>query len=178
MAVGALSSLQRAQSLTSAAQNFASQISLARQTAASRNLPIEVRIYQLPDFGSNTGTPVAWRGIAVFSGPSSEAEAISRPITFPERVVFETSSTASPLWASMAAKTGTFPGYGTTEWPYRALTIRPNLRASTGGTSPADTDWALTLRQENDPADSGGLPANFATIQINPFTARVNVLRP
>jgi uncharacterized protein (TIGR02596 family) len=178
MAVSALSSMQRAQSLASAAQNFASQISFARQTATARNLPVEVRIYQLPEFGSRSGAPLYWRAIGVFEGSGTNAGALSRPYAFSERVVLETEPSVSPLWASMAQGTGAFPGYGTTEWPYRSLTIRPNLRVSTGGTQPADTAWALTLRQENDPAESGSLPANFATIQINPFTARVNILRP
>ncbi len=178
LAGAGLSSMQRAQGLGSASQMVAAQIQLARQTAAARNLPVEVRFYQLPDFGQSSGSASRWRAVGVFDGSATNAQTLQRPVHFPARVVIEPSPTASPLWTSMGASDAPLPGFGTGNWPYRALTVRPNGLVTVSGTSPAEANWFLSLRQESDVAEPGGLPANFATIQINPFTARTQVLRP
>jgi hypothetical protein len=52
------------------------------------------------------------------------------------------------------------------------------LRDDTTSSIP-DTDWFLTVHHENDPKPDGSItPANFATVQINPVTSKVAILRP
>jgi len=178
MATSAFSSMQRSQSLSSAAQLFAGQLYLARQTAVARNLPVEVRVYQLPDFGLSVGSPTYWRAVRIFDGSGPDAKPIFRSVSFPARIIVASDSTASPLFQSMAQSSGPVPGFGSANWPYRSLIIRPNMRVTLGGAAPPNSNYFLSLRQENAPPVADGLPSNFATLQINPFTARVVILRP
>lgn len=60
--------------------------------------------------------------------------------------------------------------------PFRSLTIRPNGMVQNVPTNAAEC--FLTLHHENDPPVNGTLPANFATVQINPVTGKITVLRP
>lgn len=178
MATAGLKNVARSTNLASAAQSLADQMALARQTASARNLPVEIRIYQLPEFDSTSGANMRWRGLQSFLMDGTKATPLGRATLFPSRVVVN-STAASPLFAAMEQTSGPFPGFGTDARPYRTITIRPNGQVETGtSTTLADNQWFLTLHHENDPVVANSLPANFVAVQINPVTGRVGTLRP
>ncbi|NDG71741.1 MAG: Verru_Chthon cassette protein D [Proteobacteria bacterium] len=172
-AIGGLSNVARSSNLTSAAQRLGDQFALARQTAVARNLPVEVRIYDLPDYDLTIGNLM--RGIQLYL---SDGTPVSRPLLFPQRVIISTNTTASPMISSMDSGTTNFSSFGNRS--YKSFTIRPNATLSVTNTnSLTDTNCFLTLHHENDAKPDGGItPANFATVQINPVTSKVTILRP
>jgi hypothetical protein len=60
---------------------------------------------------------------------------------------------------------------------YKSFTIRPNGTVTATSSIP-DANWFLTVHHENDAKPDGIKPANFATVQINPVTSKVTILRP
>lgn len=172
-AIGGLSNVARSTNLTSAAQRLGDQFALARQTAVARNLPVEVRIYDLPDYDLTTGNLM--RGIQLYL---SDGTPVSRPLLFPQRVIISTNTTASPMFGAMDSGTTNFSSFGTRS--YKSFTIRPSATLSvTNANSLTDTNCFITLHHENDAKPDGGItPANFATVQINPVTSKVTILRP
>lgn len=173
IAIGGLNNVARSTNLASAAQRLGDQFALARQTAVARNMPVEVRIYDLPDYDSTTGNFM--RGMQVFL---SDGTAVSRPLLFPQRVIVSTNTTLSPMLSSMDSGTTNFSSY--TNRDYKSFTIRPNATLSITNASGvfSDTNCFLTLHHENDIKTDGVKPANFATVQINPVTSKVTILRP
>ena len=180
LAANGLNNVARSSSLATAAQRLGDQIALARQNASSLNLPVEVRLYQLPDFDATNGTAILWRGLQLFSqNASGNVTPLSKPVLFPNRVIISSNSAISPLLTSLTrtspvAAVGPFPSNSVS---YVSFTIRPN-----GMVTPStitDTNSFLTLHQQNEPIRSGDTkPANFITIQINPITSKVTLLRP
>ena len=171
-ALGGLNNVARSTNLTSAAQRLGDQFALARQTAVARNLPVEVRIYDLPDYDLTTGNLM--RGIQLYL---SDGTPVSRPLLFPQRVIISTNTTASPMIGAMDSGTNSFSSFGARS--YKSFTIRPNATLSvTNANSLTDTNCFLTVHHENDAKPDGIKPANFATVQINPVTSKVTILRP
>ena len=82
------------------------------------------------------------------------------------------------MFGAMDSGTTTFSSFGSR--PYKSFTIRPNATLSvTNANSLTDTNCFLTLHNENDAKPDGGIiPANFATVQMNPVTSKVTILRP
>ena len=171
-ALGGLNNVARSSNLTSAAQRLGDQFALARQTAVARNLPVEVRIYDLPDYDLPTGNVL--RGIQLYL---SDGTPVSRPLLFPQRVIISTNEKVSPMIGAMDSGTNKFSSFGVRS--YNSFTIRPNANLSVTNTnSLADTNCFLTVHHDNDPKPDGIKPANFATVQINPVTSKVTILRP
>jgi uncharacterized protein (TIGR02596 family) len=180
LAAGGLGNVSRSSSLATAAQRLGDQIALARQSASSLNLPVEVRLYQLPEFDTTSGSPILWRGLQIFGQDASgNATPLSKPVLFPNRVIISTNSVISPLLTSLASTNpvlavGPFPA---TSVRYVSFTIRPNGMV-TASTTITDANSFVTLHQQNEPRPDGIKPANFITIQINPITSKVTLLRP
>ena len=184
LATAGLDSVSRSTKLASAAQRLGDQIALARQTAVSRNLPVEVRLYKLPDFDQTSGSPTVWRGLQVFLIDGVNATPVTRPLFFPNRVIISEEIEVSPLLQNSASGLGaeiTPPGavgaFASASVRYKSFTMRPNGSVSASNNIPSE-NWFLTLHHENDPKPDGIKPANFATIQINPITGKVSILRP
>lgn len=184
LATTGLSSVSRSAELTNAAQRLGDQIVLARQLAVARNLPVEVRLYKLPDFDSTTGGPSVWRGAQIFIMDGTTAVPASRLLLFPRRVIISEEAAVSPLLQSGSSGLGVeatpadnVGAFSTANVRYKSFTIRPNGSLTADNSIP-DLNWFLTLHQENDPKPDGQKPANFATVQINPVTSKVTILRP
>lgn len=184
LATAGLDSVSRSTKLASAAQRLGDQIALARQTALARNLPVEVRLYKLPDFDQTSGSPTVWRGLQVFLVEGGNATPVTRPLFFPNRVIISENNAVSPLLQNSAsglgaevtptAPVGAFPSANVR---YKSFTMRPNGTVTASNNIPSE-NWFLTLHHENDPKPDGLKPANFATVQINPVTGKISVLRP
>jgi uncharacterized protein (TIGR02596 family) len=184
LATAGLDSVSRSAKLASAAQRLGDQIALARQTAAARNLPVEVRLYKLPDFDQTSGSPTVWRGLQVFLVEGGNATPVTRPLFFPNRVIVSENGAVSPLLQNSTSglgeeitPLGRVGAFGSADVRYKSFTIRPNGTLTASNNIPSE-NWFLTLHHENDPKPDGDKPANFATIQINPITGKVSILRP
>ena len=184
LATAGLDSVSRSTKLASAAQRLGDQIALARQTAVARNLPVEVRLYKLPDFDLASGSPTIWRGLQVFLIDGLNATPVTRPLFFPHRVIVSENGEVSPLLQNSASSLGEevtpssrVGAFAPADVRYKSFTIRPNGTVTSSNNIPAE-NWFLTLHHENDRKPDGIKPANFATIQINPVTGKVSILRP
>ena len=182
LATAGLNSISRSTKLASAAQRLGDQIALARQTAIARNLPVEVRLYKLPEFDFTTGGASLWRGVQIFI--MDGAVPASRLVLFPPRVIISGNAAVSPLIQNSSAGLGAeitpasnVGAFSTDNVRYKSFTIRPNGTLAASNSIP-DANWFLTLHQENDPKPDGIKPANFVTVQINPVTSKVTILRP
>jgi uncharacterized protein (TIGR02596 family) len=152
-AIGGLSNVSRSTNLASAAQRLGDQFAVARQTAVARNLPVEVRIYKLPDFNSTTGGATLWRGLQLFIKDGTNEVPASRPLFFPQRVIISENADVSPLLSGLGAEltpTSNVGAYTTANVRYKSFTIRPNGTLTSSNSIP-DTDWFLTVHHENDP---------------------------
>jgi uncharacterized protein (TIGR02596 family) len=179
-AIGGLSNVARSTNLTSAAQRLGDQFALARQTAVARNLPVEVRIYKLPDFDFTTGGATLWRGLQLFIKDGTNDVPASRPLFLPQRVIISENAQASPLLSGLGAELtppSSVGAFTTANVRYKSFTIRPNGTVTATSSIP-DADWFLTVHHANDAKPDGIKPANFATVQINPVTSKVTILRP
>jgi len=184
LATSGLNNVSRSTKLASAAQLLGDQIALARQTAVARNLPVEVRFYKLPDFGSTTGAASLWRGAQIFIMDGTIAVPASRLLLFPQRVIISENAAVSPLLQSGSDGLGTestptsdVGAFSTGNVRYKSFPIRPNGTLTASNSIP-DPNWFFTLHQENDPKPDGLKPANFVTIQVNPITSKVTILQP
>lgn len=184
LATAGLDSVSRSTKLASAAQRLGDQIALARQTAVSRNLPVEVRLYKLPDFDQTSGSSSVWRGLQVFLVEGGNATPVTRPLFFPNRVIISENSEVSPLLQNSASGLGaeitpTAPvgAFASANVRYKSFTMRPNGTVTASNDIPTE-NWFLTLHHDNEAKPDGIKPANFATIQINPVTGKVSLLRP
>lgn len=175
LALSGLGNVSRSSNLANAAQRVGDHLALARQAAVTRNLPVEVRFYQLPDWdAAPSATATYWRGVQSVVRNGTNITPLARPVLLPERVAINADAAVSPIWSAMASGTASVGNFGSR--PFLSLTIRPNGLVENVPTDPAQC--FLTLHHENDPPVNGKLPANFATVQINPVTAKVTVLRP
>ena len=172
VAATGLSKLTRSSNLTAACQRLADQINVGRQIASARNLPVEVRLYNLPEWDTTTGPGKYMRGVQLFILDGT-TNPVSKPYYFPARVIISTNPTVSPMLTKMNSGTSRLGQYKTVS--YQSFTIRANGRLAP---NTIDTNNFLTLHQENDPKNGADTPLNFGIIQINPVSGKVSVLRP
>jgi len=177
LAMGGLSNTVRSSKLTNTAQRVADQINVARQVAAARNLPVEVRFYKLPDFGQSTGA-ILYRGLQSFvTDGLTFTSPVSRPFLFPERVAIREDS---PLLTKIATITSTnFGIYNNVN--YNAFIIKPNGIIDSGTSSTITNQNYVTLQnweKGGSLSSSVARPANYAVVMIDPVTGKVTILRP
>lgn len=172
--------VSRASSLASTAQQAGDMIILARQTAVARNLPVEVRFFKLPEFDSSTGDASMWRAMHIVIPNGEREESVAPPLYFERHVFISEKPAVSPLLAHLGEEqlpSQPFGGYPLSQVRFKSFMIRPDSTVSTLEEVPSNS-WFLTLHQDGEPLEEQDLPANFATLQINPVTARVAILQP
>ena len=179
LAIPAMSSIGRSSSLNGVTQSVTGTLDLARQTAVTQNRPVEVRFYKLPEDGKPTATPSDYRGMQIFVVDYETTNAVSKPVKFSAPVIISSDVTTSSLmdnttFPEQAAPAGVTVAPVGANYQYRSFRYKPD-----GGTDlPMDKQFFFTLINKNDPIKSNNLPANFATIQVEPMTGRPKVLRP
>jgi uncharacterized protein (TIGR02596 family) len=179
LTIPAMNSIGRSSSLNSVTQSVTGTLDLARQTAVTQNRPVEVRFYKLPEDGKPSATPADYRGMQIFLVDYDTTNAIAKPVKFSTPVVISPDTSASSLmdgslFPEQAAPAGATVAPVGANYSYRSFRYKPD-----GGTDlPMDKKFFFTLVNKNDPIKANNLPANFATIQIEPMTGRPKVLRP
>lgn len=179
LTIPAMNSIGRSSSLSGAVQSVTGTLDLARQTAVTQNRPVEVRFYKLPEDGQPSGTPADYRGLQIFLVDYESTNAVAKPVKLAAPVIITSDPATSSLMDETAfpeqpAPAGVNVPPAGSNYRYRSFRFKPD-----GGTDlPMSGKWFLTLVAKNDPVKANNLPANFATIQIEPLTGRPKVMRP
>jgi uncharacterized protein (TIGR02596 family) len=182
LAVPALNTLSNA-NLQQGVEMLESKLSLARQTAIRENRPIEFRFY----YYSDPSVPGDEKQFKAFQYLKRETDRDGKPLVLaisnierlPGDVIildhpqFSTLVTDPRLQGAAAVEIGPETGDAT----YFAFSFLPN-----GSVALPDEEagaWFLTIIKESG-ANSvdGDLPANFITLQIEPFSGAIRRLQP
>jgi uncharacterized protein (TIGR02596 family) len=164
-----------------------SEISMARQLAISRNLPVEVRIYKYDD-----GNGMAWRAVSsvIPSKASGQAadEWVTAPKILPGNVIIDDSQEFSTV-VSKAQSPVSDPAvapWTTTETS--ATSVPALVRGKNyvgfcfnpdGSTNlPNNAPWCLTLRNPNSKPAGSGPAANYVSIVVDSLTGRTLSYQP
>jgi uncharacterized protein (TIGR02596 family) len=185
----AMQGLANSGNLKGGADTLAAQLDLARQTATTRNLPVDVRLYQdttkSPDNNGNFPYRLVALVIPGSSGETTSDEFLDSPRGLPGDVIIDSSTTYSSLLNTGLGATGLQP-VAATELASAPAAVR-NLHYIkftflANGTVNLDSSqqWTLTLINETkalkNPAT--GPAANFVTLTINPQTSHVGTYQP
>jgi uncharacterized protein (TIGR02596 family) len=172
MAIPAFNHLLRAGQLAGGGRMLIDEIAFARQTALSRNLPVEVRIYKLPPHNRVTGGASTWRGFQAVEIGAGGEKPLGNPKYLPTGVIIAPDEDRSSMLTlgerTPAANLGE---YSTANVRYVALRFSPS-----GTANLTNANNFLTLVTERDKPLSAG--ANFVTVQVNPVTGAVRSFRP
>jgi uncharacterized protein (TIGR02596 family) len=170
--------------ISGAAGMAESEISLARQTAMSRNMPVEVRIYRHDD-----GNGLAWRAMALVipasvSGQASD-EWLNRGKILPGNVVVDDAQEYStllsqaqapasePMGPWTATESAGAPGLLKSK-TYVAFQFKPD-----GSTNlPNGQPWCITLRNYHSRPNGSAPAANYVSIVLDSLTGRTMSYQP
>lgn len=170
----AINQVLQSTKLSAAGRSIVDNLNLARQTALSRNLPVEVRFYKLPAHADpSTAAPQTYRAMQSFLLDDTNSVPLTKPVFFPAPIVFSDDASYSTLFtASVSTNTPAtsypVPGYGR-NYAYRAFFIKPD------GSTSLTTNAFVTLTPDNTSPGQGG---NFITIQIDSLTGRTRTFQP
>ena len=187
VSIPAFEQLVKGSRLTIAGRALIDELSLARQTALSRNIPVEVRFYRLPD-NSTSVTLTHYRAFQIFLNDDTNTPLGKAVFLPPGVVIFEDSASSATPKTSLFLKPGPLtdpdPKKGDTapllpsyddRYEYVSFRFKGNGETDLSSTT---TGVFLTLISLTDKTTGSGLPANFVTIQIDPVNGRVQSFRP
>jgi len=188
LAAPAFNQLGSAYQLTATAQSLTGEFSLARQTAITRNIPVEVRIYQ-DDSGNFTTLALA---IPDGNDPAGEPpkEWIGQFYEISDSIVLDLSQngTFSTMLVEGASAEAPYMRVSPDESPERLqgrsyLTFHfspdgsTNLPATDGAGDPAF--YTLSLRTNSINGASPDRPAqNFVALMLDPVVGRIRTFQP
>jgi uncharacterized protein (TIGR02596 family) len=189
--LSAYSQIMRAQALGSSAQMMTGALDVARQSAITYNNRVEFRLYQLPgENAAASAPPSAYRAFQTFLIKDNTTNALTKVTFLPAPAVVASDAAVCSI-ASIPTTPGsafTQGGVGTSSAQnlpiyqnnYNALVFdfTPSGGLEATGSLTASSSWYLTLWIGTDPIVADGLPKNFATIQIDPFSGQTKTFRP
>lgn len=186
--VPAITGALKANKLSQAADLLRAQLAFAQQTAMRENAPIQVRFYRYDD-PSVPGIDEKFRAYQFYrrqvfdrsdrnAGSTATNEELMEPIAqvrkLPIPIVIADSERLSSIIGLQKTR-------GQLPWKrgnplvaeYVAFDFRPDGSTNLTGSN----QWFVTLVEESQ--DRGGdIPENFATVQVDPFTGSIRLLRP
>jgi uncharacterized protein (TIGR02596 family) len=170
LAMPAVTSILTGSKLERAGQMVADALTLARQEAVSKNREVQVAFFELPMETGGKG----WIGLQVWRVDDSPTGPITRQVSrlwrLPGPMVITTSGSLSPLLTA-AVLSGTATIAGNTGVAYKAFRFRAN-----GSTdSSIGTNNYVTVQDALLP---GNPPPNYFTVQVNPITGKISIIRP
>jgi uncharacterized protein (TIGR02596 family) len=152
----------------------------ARQHAVTKGRDVEVRLIEMID-PAQPGSTAQMRAVQVFEIGEAGMVPLGKVRRLPQNVIVNgnatlTSLSALPLTDATAANAPEIPGIGR-NYKFRSFRFRPdgsaNLRTLMTG-----TNFFITIHDESTPLPTTGIPANYATIQIEPSTGAAVIYRP
>lgn len=180
LAIPAFNNILSGGNITQAATILAGQLTIARQKAVAENRPITVRFLR-------QGPTAPFQRIQLVAlDADGNALPVARIVNLPESTALASSVTLSTLLgvsgqdmpttgAAVAGKDPPLPGIGT-DYEYAQFSFRP--RGSTDLNPQFAGRWFATVMLLRDDPSGSSIPANFATIQIDPVTGGIVVFRP
>jgi uncharacterized protein (TIGR02596 family) len=178
-------SLLKASQLTQAGHLLVGQLSLARQTALSKSLPVEVRLYRFADPEIPGENKAKYRAFQLFEVQANGAILpLGQMSRLPQTVIIDSSEALSSILnqtqrpASKPAASA--PRVAGVEYAYEYVAFRFRPDGSTDLREPAEPAkrWFLTLHGINDGDARPTPPPNFQTVQINPYNGNIRTFRP
>ncbi|XHR28894.1 MAG: Verru_Chthon cassette protein D [Chthoniobacteraceae bacterium] len=184
--------------LTGAEELVEGQLSLARQIAMSRNLPVEVRFYQDTSISSNPWRIVGMVIPAISTGQSKD-EWVAAPAMLPGTVIVDTTAGKdfSTVLTNISADVptsanpdpvGPWKSQESNSAPYRvrgksyiAFRFQPNGSTNLPASADASSNqaWSISLKNLKDRSTNGVTPAaNYIAVVIDPLTGRTLSYRP
>jgi uncharacterized protein (TIGR02596 family) len=176
-------SMGDAAKIKQAASCVVDQIDAARQWAEVNGATVQVRLLMAPGQSNYTG-------IQIWSG--DEKLILDKPVGLPEGVAIVADPSLSPMLDRMC--TGEMPGtessHSESRWAggrFAAFRVRPSGAielAPPSSSTPRSRVYSSNPRSElyftvaPDRPTGGEVPANYATIQLNPDTAHPLLYRP
>ena len=170
--------------ISGAASLAEAEILLARQTAISRNLPVEVRFYKHDD-----GTGNAWRVLAVVIPAAASGQASDEWMTpgkvLPGNIIIEDSDSFSTVLSQAAPLTGD----KIAPWSSLESATSPRLLQNKnyvafqfnpdGSTNlPSGKPWCLTLKNPHSQPVNSAPAANYVSIVLDSLTGRTMSYQP
>ena len=160
--------------------DLVAELGRGRQAAISDNHDVEIRFYLTTDAEAKTSV---YRSFQLFEyDDTGSAHPLDKVHWLPTGIVLNGNATVSPLlapeqrkvWSGASDTKPSIPGFG---FDYDACSFR--FRAG-GGTdlTAATAQCFVTLQSRNDGADRPDLPANYATVQVDPGNGTVRSYRP
>ena len=177
-----LNSALRGTNLTQGADKVLGVLSLARQTAMTRNQTVEVRFYAYtdPETPGDTGQGHALQPFVI--DDSGNATPIIKPALLPNMIVITTNSTLSSLLSSNtmhSTNTYKIPRVSTNYTYFSFRYYRSGLTSLVGQTTPAgDQNWCLSVINLNDASSNNTLPKNYTTFTVDPYNGEIKPYRP
>lgn len=178
----------RGSNVTQSGEMVGDQLVLARQTAITKNRPVEVRFYELPITSADKA-----KNYAAMQSFRIEENGTKTPLTklqpLSSRVIFATDAEGTgdallhstlinkPSKAVLSVGTEKLTVYG--ECKYTAFRFLTNGSADLDPTTAKDSGgWFITLMEANLKMPATGPPKNFYTLRIEPLSGRVRLFRP
>lgn len=186
--VPAITGALKANKLSQGADLLRAQLSFAQQTAMRENAPIQVRFYRYDD-PAVPGVEEKFRAYQFYrrqafnrsdkdAGSTTANEELMEPIAqvrkLPKPIIISDTERLSSI-------VGLQKSQGQIPWkrgdPLKADYVAFDFRADGSTNLTGSNQWFLTLVEETE--DRGGqIPENFATVQVDPFTGSIRLLRP
>lgn len=168
LAVPAGVSLMESNNITRAGQMVADQIRVARQIAAAKNIPVEVRLIKT-DSSSGAGYNAVQLWTTQFT-----TNAVSRLSKLPQSIAISENPTNSGLLASTTSDSMSIPSNSSAQ--YVAFKVMPSGLVST--TANMNNLFMTVLSSRYASATTATLPRNYVIIQINPSTGSALSFQP
>lgn len=177
-----LNNVLRGSALTQGADQVIGVLNTARQTALTRNVPVEVRFYCYDD-PEMPGVDTYCQGLQAFAMTSTNNSVIASAITKVQQLPKGVAITTNPALTTIVAnatntstlripRVGTAYTYSSFQYYRSGMT---DLLYRTGGMT---TNWNITIINRVNDSAGGSLPTNFTTISIDPYNGQCRVFRP
>lgn len=179
--------LLRGHLVTQSGEMVTDQLILARQAALTNSRVVEMRFYQLPKPGAAAGSPTTYCGVqAVLHEESGRLRPLGKVELLRTGIVFAADGTHSTLLTPPSPATATVsgtdyvPGFGVNQkFAYVGFSFLPNGSTDLDPTAASGSGgWFATLVDSNKPLPTGGVPADFYTLRVEPLDGHVQTFRP
>ena len=185
-ALPAFNSTMRGMQLTQGTQLMDAQLHLARQTALTKNRPVEVRLYSYADPGA-AGSSASYRALQSFQmNDDGTFSAVGKVVILPDAIIIDSGAALSsmialaqpapnvPASSAGSALGATIPRVGT-QYNSIAFHFLPDGSTNLPATG---QQWFFSLHYETLGNNLSALPPNFATVQIDPYNGQTRIFRP
>lgn len=180
LAVPGYQQMTKSSRVTVAGRTIIDELSLAQQTAVSRNTPVEVRFYKIED--PTRPNSESYRALQLFLYHNDQNIEPLGKVAFlpPGTAIMQDPAKSSFFLPSDNPLID--PAEKTSDMPLPNFKGNPKYISfryrSNGETDMTGRPAFLTVVSVNDPVGATGLPANFFTVQIDPLSGRTRTFRP